>query len=258
MNAINKLYQKRNGENNVMTKIAIISDVHGNMTALEEVLRDIHSRDIDRIFCLGDLIGKGPQGSECIELIKSNCEEVVRGNWDVFIQLPTKDPFIQWFQDQLTKQDYHYLSTLKFHHDLEMNGQLIRFIHASPRSEFERILHIDSHTKRTSMFENSEKTNSEISSRKPDIVFYGDIHTTFLHTFKEGILCNVGSVGNSLDLTSASYVILDGTHSNNAIQFVRVEYDREAELKKAKELGLAQYEKYYNELMYGKYRNSRK
>ncbi|WP_431812040.1 metallophosphoesterase family protein [Lysinibacillus sp. FW12] len=239
-----------------MTKIAIISDIHGNKTALEAVLEDIRLRNIERIFCLGDLIGKGPRGSECIELIQKNCERVVRGNWDVFIQSPTELEILQWFKDRLTEKDYHYLASLPYSIDLELNGQLIRFFHASPRSEFERIVPSHPIEKRLSMFENSEKTNSIHSKKLPDIVFYGDLHTTFLHTYKKGILCNVGSVGNSLDLTSASYAILDGSYSNNAIQFIRVEYDRQAELLMAEQLGLPQLDKYYDEIMLAKYRNA--
>ncbi|MGE7693738.1 metallophosphoesterase family protein [Lysinibacillus sp. NPDC094177] len=239
-----------------MTKIAIISDIHGNKTALEAVLKDIRIRKIERIFCLGDLIGKGPRGSECIELIQKNCERVVRGNWDVFIQSPTDDVFLQWYKDRLTGKDYQYLASLPFNIDLELNGQLIRFFHASPRSEFERISVNHSIERRLSMFENNEITNSINYTKLPDIVFYGDIHTTFLHTYKKGILCNVGSVGNSLDLTSASYAILDGTHSNNAIQFIRVDYDRQAELIIAQELGLPQLDKYYDEIMFANYRNA--
>ncbi|PEL13735.1 metallophosphoesterase [Bacillus sp. AFS017336] len=239
-----------------MTKIAIISDIHGNKTALEAVLKDIRLRGIERVFCLGDIIGKGPQGSACIELIQKNCEQVVRGNWDVFIQAPSDNDFIQWFKERLTENDYQYLNSLPFNIDLELNGQLIRFFHASPRSEFERILPFHPIEKRLSMFENSEITNSNISDQSPDIVFYGDIHTTFLETFKNGILCNVGSVGNSLDLTTASYAILDGTYSTNSIRFVRVEYDQEAEIEIAKELDLPYLDKYYDEIMFGKYRNS--
>lgn len=239
-----------------MTKIAIISDIHGNKTALEAVVKDIRSREIERIFCLGDLIGKGPQGSECIELVQKNCEKVVRGNWDVFIQSPAENDFIKWFRDRLTEKDYEFLASLPFHIDLELNGQLIRFFHASPRSEFERILPFHPIEKRLSMFENSEITNSNKNDKTPDIIFYGDIHTTFMETFKNGILCNVGSVGNSLDLTSASYAILDGSYSTNSIQFVRVEYDKEAELKIAEELKLPDLDKYHDEIMFAKYRNS--
>ncbi|MEG0438627.1 MAG: metallophosphoesterase family protein, partial [Solibacillus sp.] len=69
-----------------MSRIAIISDIHGNLTALESVLKDIDKRGVDQIFCLGDLVGEGPRGSQCIELIRNHCDKVIRGNWDVFIR----------------------------------------------------------------------------------------------------------------------------------------------------------------------------
>ncbi|WP_082234863.1 metallophosphoesterase family protein [Halobacillus massiliensis] len=237
-----------------MTKIAVISDIHGNKTALQEVLNDIHSRQVERIFCLGDLIGKGPQGSECIQLIKQHCEKVIRGNWDVFIQNPAPNSFIQWFKDRLTEEDYSYLSSLPFHIDIELNGQLLRFFHASPRSEFERILPHHSLEKRLSMFDNSPHTGDTVP---PAAVFYGDIHTTLLQTYKQGVLCNVGSVGNSLDLTAASYAIVDASRPNIAIQFIRVPYDKEAELQIAREAGMPELDKYEQELLYAKYRYSK-
>ncbi|WP_413381869.1 metallophosphoesterase family protein [Alkalihalobacillus sp. 1P02AB] len=236
-------------------KIAIISDIHGNKTALEAVLSDIKSREIEQIFCLGDLIGKGPQGSECIKLVQENCHKVIRGNWDTFIQNPSDSEFIQWFQERLTDSDFKYLKSLPFSIDVELKGQLIRCFHASPRSEFERILPFHSSEKLLSMFEYSETLNEAAPDRSPDMIFYGDIHTTFMHTYKKGIICNVGSVGNSLDLTTASYAIIDGTSSFNSIQFVRVEYDREAELAIAEKLGLPDLEKYRDEILLGKYRN---
>ncbi|MCA0969214.1 metallophosphatase family protein [Halobacillus litoralis] len=237
-----------------MSKIAIIADTHGNATALEAVLSDIETRGITRIFCLGDIIGKGPQGSKCIDLIQKTCERVIRGNWDVFIQSETDSDFLKWFQTRMTNEDFSYLKSLEFHIDLELNGELIRMFHASPRSEFERILPWHDIEKRLSMFDASDYTNS--GDRTPDMVIYADIHTTFLQTYHSGILCNVGSVGNSLDLTSASYGILDGSSGTNSIQFVRVEYDREKELRIAKEMGLPDFEKYYNEIKYAKYRNA--
>ncbi len=59
-----------------MDKIAVISDIHGNLPALEAVLADIQQRDIHRIICLGDLVGKGPDSSKAIDIIK----EKVRSN----------------------------------------------------------------------------------------------------------------------------------------------------------------------------------
>ena len=232
-----------------MSKTAIISDIHGNLTALEAVLEDIGKRGVDQIFCLGDLVGKGPRGSACIELVKKHCDKVIRGNWDVFIQEETDNEHLKWIQSRLTAKDFKYLASLPFHIEFELNDKLIRCFHASPRSVFERIApEYHSKEKCLSLFENSEETNSLHSSRTPDIVFYGDIHVTWLRSYDIGLLCNVGSVG--LDVVDATYVIVDGTYGSNSINFVRVPYDREAELKAAKALGMVGYEEYYKEIMY--------
>ena len=66
-----------------MEKIAIISDIHGNLPALEAVLLDIERRGIKRIICLGDLVGKGPDSAAVVDRIKEVCESVVQGNWDL-------------------------------------------------------------------------------------------------------------------------------------------------------------------------------
>lgn len=65
-----------------MNRVAIISDIHGNLPALETVLEDIHARSVDALYCLGDLAGKGPQGDTVIYLRRETCDGVVKGNWD--------------------------------------------------------------------------------------------------------------------------------------------------------------------------------
>ena len=235
-----------------MSRIALISDIHGNLTALEAVLKDIEKRNVDQVYCLGDLVGKGPRGSECIDLIRKNCDKVIYGNWDVFIRDETDNEIIKWFQSQLTDEDFNYLASLPFYIEFELNGKLIRCFHASPRSVFERIApEYHPLEKCLSLFQNSEETESHHSKRTPDIVFYGDIHMTLLRSYEIGILCNVGSVG--LDLIEATYVIVDGSYGANSINFVRVPYDREAELMAARELGMVGYEQYYKEIMYDQF-----
>ena len=64
-------------------KIAIISDIHGNLEALKATLKDIEKRKVDKIICLGDIIAKGVHPKECIELIRKNCEIVLQGNCDI-------------------------------------------------------------------------------------------------------------------------------------------------------------------------------
>ena len=66
-------------------KIAIISDIHGNLEALKTALIDMKNRKVDKIFCLGDIVEKGCHGEECVKLVRENCEVVVQGNCDVDI-----------------------------------------------------------------------------------------------------------------------------------------------------------------------------
>src|SRR5690606_3774065 len=67
-----------------MDKIAVISDIHGNMPALEVVLADIKARGIDLIFNLGDLGGKGARSDLSIDRCREVCQVILRGNWDDF------------------------------------------------------------------------------------------------------------------------------------------------------------------------------
>jgi predicted phosphodiesterase len=63
-----------------MAKLAIISDIHGNLLALEAVLRDIERARADAVLCLGDVVGYGPEPAECLELVRRACRVVIRGN----------------------------------------------------------------------------------------------------------------------------------------------------------------------------------
>ena len=63
-----------------MPRLAIISDIHGNRVALEQVLRDCEVRNVDAIFCLGDIVGYGPEPAECLALVRANCRLSIRGN----------------------------------------------------------------------------------------------------------------------------------------------------------------------------------
>ena len=61
-------------------RIAIISDIHANLEALEAVYAFLDGQSVDRTLCLGDVVGYGPDPSRCLELIQERCEVVVAGN----------------------------------------------------------------------------------------------------------------------------------------------------------------------------------
>lgn len=248
-----------------MGKVAVISDIHGNMTALEAVLENIREHGIETIFCLGDLIGKGPNSRKAVERIKETCEVALLGNWDDFIQKPVDFEEGKWHQNQLGKEGLSYLSTLPFHHDFYMSGKYVRLYHASAKSIYHRVVPMrDSHEEKLAMFENTENIVAGEGGRIPDVVGYGDIHAALIEPIHpQKTLFNAGSVGNSLDIPQAAYAILHGVYLSKepaafSIEIVRVPYDIEKEIAIAKEMGMPNLEAYALELREAKYRGAPK
>lgn len=247
-------------------QIAVISDVHGNVTAMEAVLADIAARGIRRILNLGDVVGKGPRGSEAIKLTQESCELTVRGNWDTFIARDEVQPFEggQWTRDELSELDLAWLAALPNSVDLVMSGKRIRLFHASQISEFHRVRWDHTPEDFRAMFTNTEFTGDfraggAPGGSTPDVVGYGDIHGAYLEVDEGLMLFNTGSVGNALDHPSASYCLLEGVPGSTepasfSVNFVRVPYDIEAELATAEALGMPDLRYYKYELREGIYR----
>lgn len=243
-----------------MDRIAIISDIHGNIPALQAVLTDIELRKISKIFCLGDLIGKGPSSDLAVDFVQKTCERVIKGNWDEFITKPSDSNTVIWHQNKLGKQRLDYLSQLPFSIEFYMSGRFIRLFHASPRSVYERIQPWDSQEQRQSLFESSEQCEYEVEA---DVVGYGDIHNAYIQNFFGKTLFNVGSVGNPLEITQASYAIIEGEYQSKepsafSIQLVRVPYDIELSIKQAVDDNMPSLEAYILELRTARYRGNKR
>lgn len=117
-------------------KIALISDIHANIEALEAVLADIETRKVDKIFCLGDIVGYGANPNECIDLVRKTCSIVLLGNHDAAaVGMLSTQHFnihakiaIEWTSDNLKKSGHDYLSMLP----LKENRVSHTFVHATP------------------------------------------------------------------------------------------------------------------------------
>lgn len=242
-----------------MKKIAILSDIHGNMPALESVLEDIKLRQIDEIVCIGDLVGKGPEPSKVIASIQENCDVVIKGNWDEFLLNHSEYESIKWQQNQLSEDDKTYLKQLPFCYEFMLGEKFVRCVHASPRSVYERILPFNPLEKQKTLFENSDQTLNICGDRTPDYYVYGDIHYACVKPISgKGILVNVGSVGNPLEIPEASYCIFEQIGNSIGVQLIRVPYDKEAVIQKARELGMPDIEVYQAEIMDCLYRGRKK
>ncbi|MFC1532375.1 metallophosphoesterase family protein [Thermodesulfobacteriota bacterium] len=239
-----------------MDRIALISDIHGNMPALEATLRDIRSRDVDKVLCLGDLVGKGPHSDRAVDICREQCDITVKGNWDDFITAENDNHTLIWHRQRLGEKRLNYLERLPKTIEFYMSGKRVRLFHASQKGVHYRVRMNDPRDKHLEMFSNTEFTGN---SFEPDVVGYGDIHRTYIMSYQDKTLFNVGSVGNPLDLTQASYAILEGKYDSRtdgifSMFLVRVPYDIELAIKQAEDEDMPDLESYANELRTGRYR----
>lgn len=241
-----------------LDRIALISDVHGNLTALEAVLHDIDARGIERVINLGDFVGKGPRGSDVVDRCDKECDVNIRGNWDDFLHTigDADAPEMRWWRDEVRPDQLEWLRTRPLSHELVMSGRRIRLYHASATSPHHRVREDHTRGEFEAMFANTEMTGQ---GKVPTVVGYGDIHATYVKARPGRTLFNVGSVGNPLDEPVPSYVILEGEFEGDAaapfgIQFVRVPYDVEAEIAAAADLGMPALDAYAKELRTAVYR----
>ncbi|HIU40053.1 MAG TPA: metallophosphoesterase family protein [Candidatus Aphodocola excrementigallinarum] len=267
-----------------MDKIAIISDIHGNLEALKVVLKDIEKRNIKRIFCLGDIIAKGTHPHECIKLIKERCNIVLQGNCDEYF---TRDfsldnnpnnktdlavKRISWNKSMLTNDDVNYLKNLPYCYEFYLSGRLVRMFHAAPTKINDFIGNIDTLDRLYSLFLPSDNT---VSKNKADVVIYGHIHMQFMQRIYNRTIINSGSVGNAIDVfrndkkdgnvrntTCANYAVISGDYNSKdysnpiSYELVSVPYDIDKELLDDDKN--IEKEDYETELKKGKYRDMTK
>ena len=242
----------------VTERIAIISDVHGNLTALEAALAHIEAAGIKRIFNLGDLVGKGPRSAEVVDRCRDVCEIVVQGNWDADVANAAAPPHstLDWHRARLGAERLAYLRALPGCKDFRLSGRLVRLFHASQIDPFHRVHETAPRDDHRAMFGNTPFTGV---GPEPDLVGYGDIHRAYTISFDGRTLFNAGSVGNPLDFPLACYAILEGVFDAEAVhpwslQFVRLPYDVEGEIAAAQASGMPDLDHYANELHTAIYR----
>lgn len=251
--------------------IAILSDIHANLTALEAVLEDVRSRGLKRILCLGDIVGKGPSGAACVDAVRELECPAIMGNWDLLVadrdenKHPAIHDALEWERERLGEDRIAYLRGLPYHFDLEREAGLVRLLHASPQGLWHRVgmraILSGRGQEIAGMFAETEHTG--YGAPVPKVVGYGDIHTAFvfnlpsfipeLEPIKHRTLFNAGSVGNPMDAPVPSYVILGGG-AGLELTIVRVPYDNEAECRWATESGMPYLEEYLEETRFARYR----
>lgn len=231
---------------------AIISDVHGNLEALHAVLDDIDRRGVEKIVCLGDIVGYGPNPRECVDLIMQRCAWSLMGNHDFAVLYePTNfnvsaEASAWWTRDQLrlepdpetSQQRWSFLGNLK----IRLQYLEALWVHASPRRPINEYIFPED-------VNISPQKMTQIFDRIKRRCFVGHTHVTGVFTdepwfyppnelggsyeFNEHEKCviNPGSVGQPRDRDPrTSYAILYDDH----IDFIRLDYDVQTVVEKIK------------------------
>jgi predicted phosphodiesterase len=233
-------------------KIALFSDIHANLPALEAVLADIDNRQPDAIYCLGDLVGYAPWPNEVINEIRKRRIPTIAGNYDEGIGLGSDECGCAYkadkeksmgeisisYTNELVKDDERaYLRSLPRHIRLEFEAQpqklQLLFVHGSPRKINEYLFE-----------DRQEKSMLRImEDADTDLMFFGHTHKPYHRKFAYEAgeetyyrhAINIGSVGKPKDGDPrAGYVMLHIDHNANRpdpssfeVEFIRIDYDVE-------------------------------
>lgn len=234
-------------------KIAVLSDIHGNAAALRAVLADIRKEGIRDCVFLGDLIAKGPQPSEVLELL----EEIhplcwILGNTDLWARSNypgngSRERVIRTYQnylksslspEEIDRTLRHPEST-----SFQMGSTVIRCFHGSARNIEETVPSDAPEAELQKMFAGIRET----------AVLCGHSHIPYVRRTERGILFNPGSVGSPYDGSpEASYGIIAETNSLPVFSLRRVAYSIDETLRIARERNYPNYAVYSTLLRSGR------
>ncbi|MHA2224724.1 MAG: metallophosphoesterase family protein [Candidatus Hodarchaeales archaeon] len=234
-----------------MVKVAVISDIHGNLEALLTVFRDIDNRKVDYVFCTGDIVGYYPHPLECIELVKTRCDHIIKGNHDEVVIDENFDKKVKWFNEiaaeSLTWTRKHLLNASAKAHFLEslptqktiiINERKILLAHGTPEKKWEYFLY--PYWFGAPLPEQKAILNKWL--KKWELVFIGHTHQPFVYKFRKKLVINPGSVGQPRDgIPKASYALVEIDRNKLKGFIVRLEYDIEETCKSLKNENLHEY-----------------
>lgn len=215
-------------------RIAVFSDIHGNLEALEAVVKRIEKEKVDEIYCLGDIIGYGPNPNECIELVKSVTEKVVMGNHDSAVVNQTDILLFnsyarestEWTRRVIKDENYEFILGLP----LKISEKDLLFVHSTPLipEDWNYILTQYGAEKQFNYFDEN-------------VCFIGHSHRPeVFKSIDDRLIINDGSVGQPRDGNPDSCFLIFDTE-NLSYEFVRIPYDTKTVYKKIIKAGLNEF-----------------
>jgi len=233
---------------------ALISDIHGNLDALQVVIDDIDQRGIEQIVCLGDIIGYGPDPLQCLDLVRQRCQWALMGNHDFAVLYEptsfntsaeqaafwTRRQFEEEPNTELRRARWDYLGNL----NIRRLDDGVMWVHASPRRPINEYIFPDdvvtAPTKMQQIFDRIDRRCYcghthvvGVFTDEPDFYPPADLGGTYKFTDNEKAVINPGSVGQPRDRDPrASYAIAH----DDRVEFIRLDYNIQAVIEKVNQV----------------------
>lgn len=212
-----------------MTRLAVLADIHGNLPALDAVLRDLENYPVDQVVLAGDFIGRGPFSLEVLHRVADGRYPLIRGNHELYVldhgtprapEAWRNHTMTPWMQNQIGTR---WIGRMAYWPDTLClrfpDAPPLRIFHGTPHSAYSGIFDSDSDAKLRKMLDGVLE----------DTIIVAHTHLPFDRVVDRWHILNPGSIGLPLDgVHSASYMILDGDADGWRATFHRVPFDYDA------------------------------
>jgi putative phosphoesterase len=225
-------------------RVAVITDIHANLPALEAVLEAIESTDVDAVYCGGDLVGYGPHPNEVCALIEKRAIPTIYGNYDYAIARDLDDcgrayrdrhdrelgqRSVEWTLAHTDRRSKDFMRGLPFDLRFDLGANRVRLVHGSPRKVNEYL------------FENKPAHTFEriAAGADCDVLVFGHTHQPWVREYGGVLFVNCGSVGKPKDGDPrAAFALLRLDGGRVVADVERVKYNADAVARQLAPAGL--------------------
>jgi putative phosphoesterase len=225
-------------------RVAVVTDIHGNLPALEAAFAWIDGNGIDEVYCGGDLVGYGPRPNEVCRLIEDRRIPTIYGNYDWAIARDEEDCgcayvdkhdreigqlSVDWTLANTDQRSKDFMRELPFDRRFELAGKRVRLVHGSPRKVNEYLFE-----------DKPQKTFERIAAGADcDVLLFGHTHKPWVHEYGGVLFVNCGSTGKPKDGDPRGcFALLAENGDDIEVELVRVDYDADAVAGEMRERGL--------------------
>lgn len=224
--------------------VAVITDVHANLAALQAALARVEELGIESVFCGGDLVGYGPHPNEVCALISEREIPTIYGNYDYAIAREEEDcgcayvtphdrelgqRSVDWTLAHTSRESKELMRGLPFDLHFPVGSVDVHLVHGSPRKVNEYLFE----DKPARLYERLAAAESD-----PVLVF-GHTHKPWVHEYGEVLFVNCGSVGKPKDGDPrGAFAVLTSSADGVRVSIERVTYDADAVAAEVREAGL--------------------